>query len=92
MSESEVERLLAAPDPETPLGQRDRCMLEVLYASGLRVSELVGLSLSELSLSQGLVRVVGKGGASGWCRWAKRRWSRCNSGCGKAGRPCWGDG
>ncbi|ABI56837.1 site-specific tyrosine recombinase XerD [Alkalilimnicola ehrlichii MLHE-1] len=62
LSESEVERLLAAPDPETPLGQRDRCMLEVLYASGLRVSELVGLSLSELSLSQGLVRVVGKGG------------------------------
>lgn len=43
------------------MGQRDRCMLEVLYASGLRVSELVGLSLSELSLSQGLVRVVGRG-------------------------------
>ncbi|RLK50442.1 tyrosine recombinase XerD subunit [Alkalispirillum mobile] len=62
LSEAEVSRLLAAPDPDTALGQRDRCMLEVLYATGLRVSELVGLSLSEVSLQQGLVRVLGKGG------------------------------
>lgn len=62
LSEGEVERLMAAPNPETPLGLRDRCMLEVLYGTGLRVSELVGLSLSQLSLQQGLVRVLGKGG------------------------------
>lgn len=61
LSESQVEDLLKAPDPNTPLGLRDRAMLEVLYATGLRVSELVALSLSELSLVDSLVRVVGKG-------------------------------
>lgn len=62
MSESQVEALLAAPKTDTPLGQRDRAMLETLYATGLRVSELVGLKLHELSLDMGLVRVFGKGG------------------------------
>lgn len=62
LSESEVEALLQAPDPDSPEGQRDRCMLEVLYATGLRVSELVGLTADQISLAQGLVRVVGKGG------------------------------
>ena len=62
LSEDQVEALLRAPDTETPLGLRDRAMLELLYATGLRVSELVGLSLSQLSLSEGLVRVFGKGG------------------------------
>ena len=62
LSEAEVERLLAAPDPETPLGQRDRAMLELLYACGLRISELVSLSASAVNLQQGVVRVVGKGG------------------------------
>jgi integrase/recombinase XerD len=61
MSEAQVEALLAAPDCETALGQRDRAMLETLYATGLRVSELVGLKLHELNLDMGLVRVFGKG-------------------------------
>jgi integrase/recombinase XerD len=61
LSERNVEDLLAAPDVNTPRGLRDRALLEVLYATGLRVSELVGLKLFELSLSDGLVRVFGKG-------------------------------
>ena len=61
LSEKNVEALLAAPDVTTPRGQRDRALLEVLYATGLRVSELVGLKLFELSLTDGLVRVLGKG-------------------------------
>jgi integrase/recombinase XerD len=62
LTESEVESLLAAPDVDTPEGHRDRTMLEVLYATGLRVSELVELRPEQVSLNQGLVRVVGKGG------------------------------
>ena len=61
MSEAQVEALLAAPDSELPLGQRDRAMLELLYASGLRVSELVGLKTFHLSLNEGVLRVLGKG-------------------------------
>jgi integrase/recombinase XerD len=61
ISEAQVEALLAAPNVSTALGMRDRAMFEVLYAAGLRVSELVGLKLGELSLTEGLVRVVGKG-------------------------------
>jgi integrase/recombinase XerD len=62
LTEAEVERLLAAPDTGDARGHRDRTMLEVLYATGLRVSELVGLRPEQASLSQGLVRVTGKGG------------------------------
>ena len=62
LTEREVESLLAAPDVSTALGFRDRTMLEVLYAAGLRVSELVELRTSSVSMRQGLVRVVGKGG------------------------------
>ena len=61
LSESDVEALLAAPDAATPLGERDRAMIETLYATGLRVSELVGLKLFEVDLQAGVVRVLGKG-------------------------------
>lgn len=61
LTENDVEALLAAPDLEDPVGLRDRSMLEVLYATGLRVSELVGLTLAQVNLRQGVVRVFGKG-------------------------------
>ena len=61
MTEAEVEALLNAPEGNTALGLRDRAMLETLYASGLRVSELVNLKLAEVSLDMGVVRVMGKG-------------------------------
>ncbi len=61
LSEGQVEALLAAPDTATPLGRRDRAMLELMYASGLRVSELVGLKLLHLGLAEGVLRVLGKG-------------------------------
>jgi integrase/recombinase XerD len=61
LSEAQVEALINAPDVNTALGLRDRAMLEVLYASGLRVSELVLLKTIEVSLSEGILRVFGKG-------------------------------
>ncbi|WP_101759356.1 site-specific tyrosine recombinase XerD [Oceanicoccus sp. KOV_DT_Chl] len=61
LSETEVEELLSAPDVEVPLELRDRAMLELLYASGLRVTELVSLRMGQLSLTQGVVKVMGKG-------------------------------
>lgn len=61
LSEADVERLLAVPLVETPLGLRDRAMLELLYACGLRVSELVGLRIDQPNLRGGFVRVTGKG-------------------------------
>jgi integrase/recombinase XerD len=63
LSESQIEDLLAAPDVKTPLGIRDRTMLELMYASGLRVSEIVHLKTIEVGLNEGVVRIVsGKGG------------------------------
>lgn len=61
MSEREVEALLDTPDLNDPLGLRDRAMLELIYATGLRVSELVGLEVHGINLQQGVVRVIGKG-------------------------------
>ena len=61
LSEGDVEKLLAAPDTEQPRGLRDRAMLEMLYSSGLRVSELVGVKLFEVSINEGVVRIRGKG-------------------------------
>ncbi len=78
LSEKQVTALIEAPDPERPLGLRDRAMLELLYATGLRVSELVGLELPQLRLDAGFVVVAGKGdkervvpvgeAAEGWLR------------------------
>ena len=62
LPEEDVEALLEAPDVKDPLGHRDRTMLEVLYATGLRVTELVSLRLSQINMNQGVVRIVGKGG------------------------------
>ena len=61
LSEKQVEALLGVPQTDTPLGLRDRAMLETLYATGLRVSELVGLKLHEVNFDMGVVRVFGKG-------------------------------
>lgn len=78
LSEAQVEALLRAPDENTPLGLRDRAMLELVYASGLRVSELVNLKTVEVGLAEGVLRVMGKGSkerlvpfgqeAEGWLR------------------------
>ena len=62
LAEAEMSRLLEMPDTATPLGRRDRAILELFYASGLRLSELVGLGLADVNLSSRVVRVLGKGG------------------------------
>jgi integrase/recombinase XerD len=61
LTEQDVESLLSAPKVSEPLGHRDRTMLEVLYATGVRVSELINLKLSQINLNQGVLRIVGKG-------------------------------
>jgi integrase/recombinase XerD len=61
LTEIDIEKLLSAPDLETDFGMRDRCMLELMYSSGLRVSELVGLQMNQVNTNLGLVRLVGKG-------------------------------
>ncbi len=62
LEEREMARMLEAPDGSTPLGRRDRAILELFYASGLRLAELVGLGLEDVDLGNRLVRVLGKGG------------------------------
>ena len=61
LTEAEVESLLTGPVTTDPLGHRDRTMLEVLYATGLRVTELINLKVSQINLNQGVVRIIGKG-------------------------------
>jgi integrase/recombinase XerD len=61
LTEDEVDALLSAPDVTEPLGHRDRAMLEVLYATGVRVSELINLTMSQINLNQGVLRIIGKG-------------------------------
>ena len=61
LSETEIDALLSAPDVDTNLGVRDQAMLELMYASGLRVSEIVALTLDQVSMHRGLVRLIGKG-------------------------------
>ena len=72
LGEDAVARLIAAP-PDTPRGRRDAAMIELLYASGLRVSELVHLAIADVNLGHGFVRVTGKGKRPAWCRSAPRR-------------------
>jgi len=88
LSSEQVESLIDAPDVDTPLGVRDRAILEVLYASGMRVSELTSVELPAVNLRQGLIRVTGKGGKdrlvplgehasewiTRWCEGPRRRW------------------
>jgi len=61
LTQAQVEALLQAPDTATPLGLRDRAMLELMYASGLRVSELIALKIHHIGLTEGVVRIMGKG-------------------------------
>jgi len=61
LNQGEIERILDQPDPEQPLGLRDKAVLETMYATGIRVSELVGLRQSDLQLDLGVIRVMGKG-------------------------------
>ena len=70
LSEEEVERLLGAVVGEDAVARRDRAILEVLYGTGLRISELVGLSLTDVSLDEGLARSA-RAPRSGWCRWVE---------------------
>ncbi|MBK9702747.1 MAG: tyrosine-type recombinase/integrase [Betaproteobacteria bacterium] len=83
LTEKEVEALLAAPDAGTPLGLRDRAMLETLYATGLRVSELTGLKLAQVSLDMGVVRVLGKGSKERLVPLGRRRSAGCSDTSGK---------
>ena len=94
LSEAQVEALLAAPDTATPLGLRDRTMIELMYASGLRVSELVQLKTVHLGLDEGVLRVLGKGSRERMVPFGAEAhaWLRCYLAQGRAAilgaQPC----
>ena len=73
LSEPEIARLIETPSTADPLGRRDRAILELFYASGLRLSELVAIDLEDLNLSGRMVRVMGKGGKERLCRSTRAR-------------------
>ncbi len=88
LSETDVDHLLDAPDLATPIGLRDRAMLELLYACGLRVSELVNLELTSVNLRQGVLRIQGKGGkerlvpmGEAACEWLEQYVSEARDAC-----------
>ena len=88
LSAPEVARLVTAPAGPEPRSLRDRAMLELFYSSGLRVSELAGLLLTQLDLQGGGLRVFGKGSRNGWCRSGGRLARRCGTISRRAG-PRW---
>jgi integrase/recombinase XerD len=87
LSEEEVERLIGAVVGDDPAARRDRALLEVLYGSGLRISELVGLSLSDVDLDAGLLRVLGKGGKERVVPVGRMAASALGAWTGPGGRP-----
>ena len=89
LSEEQVEALLNAPDPNNAMELRDKAMLELLYATGLRVTELVSLTMENISLRQGVVRVTGKGGKERFrSRWEKMRLNGLKLLCNMGGLSC----
>ena len=89
LSEAQVEALLNAPDTDTPLGLRDRAMLELMYASGLRVSELVSLKTFHIGLNEGVLRVLGKGSKERLVPFGKKRATGWSATFQRPGRACW---
>lgn len=71
LTEQQVSDLLNTPNVEVPLELRDKAMLELLYATGLRVTELVSLTIENMSVQQGVVRVIGKGTRNVLCQWGR---------------------
>ena len=88
LSLDDVERLIAAPDTGTPRGARDRAIVEVLYATGMRVSELVALRVTDLDLDPAFSPAPARAANSASSPWAPRRPRGCGATSSRAGRPC----
>jgi len=87
----EVDRVLSQPDVKVPIGLRDRAMLEVLYSTGLRVSELIGLRITDLDAKVGCVRCIGKGDKERIVPAGKKALAIVESIFGRPGRSCWAE-